>query len=200
MRRLALVFAALAFVIAAVPSLAAEKAPVDSLTLLEKAVAKDSTRFDNLYRLGVLYLDREKNAEAATVLLKANQVKPKNHRVLVNLGVALDALNRSSDAQGYYREALGVVPDDSVATCRLASSLYAQGKHQESVDRLRSLISKKPRSHCAYFTLGVAFADAGLYRDAIRQWRKVVELSPESPEAISAKESIDVLERYINQK
>ena len=200
MRRLVLVFAALALVVAAVPSSAAEKAPVDSLTLLEKAVAKDSTKFDNLDRLGVLYLDREKNAEAATVLLKANQVKPKNHKVLVNLGVALDALNRSSDAQVYYRDALGVVPGDSVATCRLASSLYAQGKHQESVDQLRSLIAKKPRSHCAYFTLGVAFADAGLYRDAIRQWRKVVELAPESPEAISARESIDVLERYLNQK
>lgn len=200
MRRLVLVLAALTIVAAAAPSPAAEKAPVDSLALLEKAVAKDSTKFDNLYRLGVLYLDREKNAEAATVLLKANSVKPKNHRVLVNLGVALDALNRSGDAQGYYREALGVVPGDSVATCRLASSLYAQGKHQESVDQLRSLIAKKPRSHCAYFTLGVAFADAGLYRDAIRQWRKVVELAPESPEAISARESIDVLERFINQK
>jgi hypothetical protein len=45
--------------------------------------------------------------------------------------------------------------------------------------------------------MGVAFADAGLYRDAIRMWQKVVELAPDSPEAISAKESIDVLSKYL---
>ena len=62
---------------------------------------------------------------------------------------------------------------------------------------LRELVAKQPRSHCAYFTMGVAFADAGLYRDAIRMWKKVVELSPGSAEAQSAKESIDVLERFL---
>ena len=38
--------------------------------------------------------------------------------------------------------------------------------------------------------LGVAFADAGIYRDAIRMWRKVVELAPDSPEAVSAKPTL----------
>jgi len=46
--------------------------------------------------------------------------------------------------------------------------------------------------------MGVAFADAGLYRDAIRMWKKVVELAPSSAEAQSAKESIDVLERFLS--
>jgi DUF1365 family protein len=48
--------------------------------------------------------------------------------------------------------------------------------------------------------MGVAFADAGIYRDAIRMWRKVVELAPDSPEAVSAKESIDVLEKFLQGK
>lgn len=198
-------FAALVVVFAlcvAASAHAADKAPalVDSLTLLEKAVAKDSTKFDNLYRLGVMYLDREKMAEAAQVLSKANRVKPGNHKVQVNLGVALDAMGRPSEAQDYYKGALKAMPGDSVATCRMASSLYSMAKYQESMDLLRTLVVQKPKSHCAYFTMGVAFADAGLYRDAIRQWRRVVDLAPESPEAVSAKESIDVLERFINQK
>ncbi len=198
-------FAALVVVFAlcvAASAHAADKAPalVDSLGLLEKAVAKDSTKFDNLYRLGVMYLDREKMAEAAQVLAKANRIKPGNHKVQVNLGVALDAMGRPAEAQDYYKGALKAMPGDSVATCRMASSLYSQAKYQESMDLLRNLIVQKPKSHCAYFTMGVAFADAGLYRDAIRQWRRVVELAPDSPEAVSAKESIDVLERFINQK
>ena len=173
--------------------------PVDSLPLLEKAVAKDSTRFDNLFRLGVMYLDRDKVNEAIKVLTKAHQLRPKDNRVSVNLGVALDASGRPILAQGYYREALTLFPEDSVASCRLASSLYSQSKYAEATALLQDIIKQAPRAYCAYFTLGVAFADAGIYRDAVRMWRKVVELAPTSPEAISARESIDVLEKFINQ-
>jgi len=179
---------------------AATPGVTDSLGLLERAVAKDSTKFDNLYKLGIMYLDREKNAEAAQVFAKANQVKPKNVKVLVNLGVALDNLSRADEAQAYYKQAIVVAPSDSLASCRLATSLYAQGKFSDSMQLLSDLIAKQPRSHCAYFTMGVAFADAGLYRDAIRMWKKVVELAPNSSEGMSAKESIDVLERVIQSK
>ena len=181
----------------AAPAPKAAPAVADSLTLLERAVAKDSSKVDNLYRLGIMYLDREQNDKAAQVFNKANRVKPKNVKVLVNLGVALDNLSRADEAQKYYREAIALAPTDSLASCRLATSLYAQGKYAESMDLLRDLVSKQPRSHCAYFTMGVAFADAGLYRDAIRMWKKVVELAPNSAEAQSAKESIDVLERFL---
>jgi len=173
--------------------------PVDSLPLLEKAVAMDSTRFDDLYRLGVLYLDRDKADEAIKVLTKAHVLQPKDHRVTVNLGVAFDASGTPTLAQGYYRETLAAFPEDSVASCRLASSLYSQSKHAEATALLQEIIKKSPRAYCAYFTLGVAFADAGIYRDAIRMWRKVVEIAPTSPEAISARESIDVLEKFVGQ-
>jgi Flp pilus assembly protein TadD len=101
-------------------------APTDSLTILEKKVAKDSTNFDNLYQLGVMYLDRERTPEASHVLTKAVALRPKDVKALVNLGAANDALGLSTQAQGFYRRALEVSPGDSVATCRLASSLYAQ--------------------------------------------------------------------------
>jgi len=173
--------------------------PVDSLALLEKAVAKDSTKFDNLYKLGVMYLDRDKADGAVRVLTKAHQLRPKDNRVSVNLGVALDASGKPVLAQTYYREALAAFPEDSVALCRLASSLYSQSKYAEATALLQEIIKKTPRAYCAYFTLGVAFADAGIYKDAIRMWRKVVEIAPTSPEAISARESIDVLEKFVSQ-
>ncbi|MEO5616834.1 MAG: tetratricopeptide repeat protein [Candidatus Eisenbacteria bacterium] len=172
-------------------------ATVDSLGLLERTVARDSTKFDNLYRLGVMLMDRDRSADAVKVLTKAVTLRPKDLRTLVNLGAAYDALGQADPAQNYYREALKTAPGDSVATCRLASSLYASSKTAESMDLLRKVIRAKPGSYCAYFTLGVAFADAGIYSDAIRMWKKVIALAPQSPEAISASESIEVLERYV---
>lgn len=177
---------------------ASAKAEVDSLTLLEKAVARDSSKFDNLYQLGIMYLDRDRPSDALKVLTRASRIRPKDVRVLVNLGATADAGGNPDLAQGYYREALKVAPSDSVASCRLSSSLYSQAKYQEAIDILRDLIRDKPGSYCAYFTLGVAFADAGIYRDAIRMWKKVIQIAPASPEATSAKESIEVLEKFVS--
>ena len=120
--------------------------------------------------------------------------------VFVQMGeLAEQQLGLKDQARSYYKQALEVSPGDSVAMCRMASSLYAQGNYQESVDALRKVIATKPMSHCAYFTLGVAFADAGIYKEAVRMWQKVIKLAPESAEATSAKESIDILSRFIGQ-
>ena len=178
------------------PAPAAPSAP-DSLTLLETAFAKDSTNADLMYRLGVAYLDRERPGDAVRVLQMAVRSRPRELKVLVNLGAAYDANGRADLAQEQYRRALEAAPGDSVAACRLASSLYSQTKYGEAMDLLRNLIKQKPRAYCAYFTLGVAFADAGLYRDAIRMWTKVVEIAPSSPEAVSAQESIEVLKKFV---
>lgn len=173
---------------------------VDSLGPLEKAVQRDSTKFDNLYRLGVMLMDRDRSQDAIKVFTKALTLKPTDTRTLVNLGAAYDANGTPIPAQAYYREALKVAPGDSVAGCRLAQSLYASGKSGEAIDLLRKVVREKPGSYCAYFTLGVAFADAGIYADAVRMWKKVIALSPQSPEAISASESIEVLERYVKSQ
>jgi Flp pilus assembly protein TadD len=144
-----------------------------------------------------MYMDRDRPTDAIKVLGKAYQKRPKDLRLLVNLGAAHDAVGQGKQAQGFYEQALAVAPGDSVASCRLSSSLYAEGKHQQSVDLLRGVIQRSPGSYCAYFQLGVAFADAGIYRDAIRMWQKVVELAPTSPEGVSAQESITVLQKFV---
>jgi Flp pilus assembly protein TadD len=172
---------------------------VDSVALLEKAVAKDSTKFDKLSQLGILLLDQDRAVDASKVLMKAHVLRPKDHKAAVNLGAAFDALGQAAMAQAYYREALEEAPRDSVASCRLASSLYAQSRYAEAIDLLRQVIKDSPTAHCAYFTLGVAFADAGIYKEAIWMWQKVLQLAPGSPEAGSARESIEVLEKVLQQ-
>ncbi len=178
----------------------ANPAVVDSLGLLERAVGKDSTKWDNLYRLGMMYLDRDKPDNAVKVLMKASKVKPGNVPTLVNLGAAYDAMGQARTAQDAYRKALTLSPGDTIATCRLASSLYSVNDYTGAMELLRATIAANPRAYCAWFTMGVAFADAGIYTEAIRSWKKVVEIAPSSPEAISAKESIDVLQRVLQTK
>src|SRR5262245_52404562 len=48
------------------------KAPVDTLAQLERAVARDSSNFENLMKLGTMYVDRDRPLEAQRVLARAN--------------------------------------------------------------------------------------------------------------------------------
>ena len=58
----------------------------------------------------------------------------KNNRVLVNLGVCLDKLNKLKDAQKMYQEALQVNDRDPKTYNNLAINLKKQNKLNESLD------------------------------------------------------------------
>jgi Flp pilus assembly protein TadD len=182
---------------AAKPAAKTTKAPADSLPRLMAAVKKDSTDAKAAYKLGIAYLDRDQPIEAIKSFSLATRNKPDYVEAWVNLGAAQDANGHGSDARTAYRTALSIRPTDEIAMCRLASSFYAVGMRDSAMEVMRNQIKANPKASCAYFTLGVAFADAGMFRDAIKSWQKVVEYSPGSPEAESAGESIKLLQEYL---
>ena len=72
-------------------------------------------------------------------------------------------------------------------------TLYANNLRSSAMDTLRLTLKQHPESYCAYFTLGVAFADAQMFREAVRAWEKVTEYGKDTPEAQAAQESINSL-------
>jgi tetratricopeptide (TPR) repeat protein len=173
------------------------KAGPDSLTKIMAEAKKDSTNAKKQYRLGVALLDRDQAAEAVLAFEKAVKAKPDFIEAWVNLGAARDATGHGPEARQAYRSALAIRDSDEIALCRLASSYYATGQRDSAMAVLRQTIAKNPKSHCSYFTLGVSFADAGMFKEAIKSWEKVVDFAPTSPEAESAKESIKLLREYM---
>lgn len=197
--------AALALLVVAAVSQAHEPAPStkpasavsDSLRALQVAADKDTTNFEKNYRYGVGLLDADRALEAVRAFDRATRAKPKEVKGWVNLGAAYDAIGHGAEARAQYRMALSVSPEDEIALCRLGASLYAGNSRAAAMDTLRLTLKRHPKSYCAYFTMGVAFADAQIYQEAIRCWEKVAELAPTSPEAASAKESIATLKELL---
>ena len=177
----------------------AAKAAPDSLPRLEAAAKKDSTDARAQYRLGVAYLDRDRPQEAIGAFQAAVKAKPDYIEAWVNMGAGHDAIGHGGVARQAYRTALEIRPDDEIALCRMASSFYAVGMRDSAMIALRQTLAKHPRSHCSYFTLGVAYADGGMFREAIAAWDKVGEFAPGSPEAESATESVRLLKEYLGK-
>lgn len=179
------------------PSTKPASAAADTLRALQVAADKDTTNFEKNYRYGVGLLDADRALEAVRAFDRATRAKPKEVKAWVNLGAAYDAIGHGDQARQQYRMALSVSPEDEIALCRLGASLYAGNSRAAAMDTLRLTLKRHPKSYCAYFTMGVAFADAQIYQEAIRCWEKVVELAPTSPEAASAKESIATLKELL---
>ncbi len=178
---------------------ATTKALPDSLPRLKAAADKDSTNAKAQYRYGVALLDRDRPQEAIDAFRRATKAKPDYLEAWVNQGAAWDAIGHGQDARVAYRRALEIKPDDEIALCRMASSFYAVGIRDSAMGVLRQTLAKHPKSHCSYFTLGVAYADGGMFREAIAAWQKVGEYSPGSPEAESANESVTLLKQYLGK-
>jgi len=150
-----------------------------------------------LYKLGIAYLDRDRPIDAANQFQRAVRYKPDYIEAWVNLGAAEDANGHGGQARTNYRQALTLRPNDEIALCRMASSFYAAGIKDSCMGVLRDILKKNENASCAYFQLGVSFADASMFKEAIRVWQKVVDLAPKSPEAESATESIKLLKEYL---
>ena len=183
---------------AAKPAAKTTKAPADSLPRLMAAVKKDSTDAKAAYRLGIAYLDRDQPIEAIKAVHARDQEEARLRR---GVGQPRGGAGRERPRRRRARRLSHGARDPPDRRDRdvPAGLLVLRGRHARLGDgsACANQIKANPKASCAYFTLGVAFADAGMFRDAIKSWQKVVEYSPGSPEAESAGESIKLLQEYL---
>ena len=95
----------------------------------------------------------------------------------VNRGVVLKELGRSDEAAESFKKAIAASPTDALAQINLGDILLTQKKYGPAVDAYRTAIRLDPKFPNSYYSLAIAFAESGLYRDAARAWRKCAELA-----------------------
>jgi len=105
------------------------------------------------------------------------RIDPTKSRAWVNRGVVLKELGRTDDAEESFRKALATNPADPLAQINLGDILLTQKKYEAAVDAYRTAIRLDPTYPNSYYSLAIAFAESGLYRDAARSWRKCAELA-----------------------
>ncbi len=108
---------------------------------------------------------------------EALKIDDKQSRAWVNRGVVLKELGRAADAEQSFRKALEVNPNDALGHINLGDELLVQKRYPEAVDAYRTAIRLDPKLPNAYYSMAIAFAESGLYRDAARSWKKSAELS-----------------------
>ena len=81
----------------------------------------------------------------------------------------LGALGRTDEAVGAVNRALEFDPFNLVLNFAMAKSLYMGRRYDESIQQGRKMLEMEPRFPLAHWQLGVAYAEKGMYREAISE-------------------------------
>jgi Flp pilus assembly protein TadD len=109
------------------------------LAILQDAIAAlDPPTPEPHFQLGITLVSVGRAREAITVLQRAADLAPRNGRILLALGNAMEADGREDDALGAYARALAVRPDDPAAHTNAGRLLARHGRLQEALDHFDS--------------------------------------------------------------
>ena len=111
----------------------------DAIDMFSQVPAGSSSRLGALLGLTKAHLALSEPAKALEYADQALAQAPRDERVLVDRGVALDTLGRHAEAQASYRAVLATTPRHVSARNNLALSLAVTGQYDEAVALLTPL-------------------------------------------------------------
>jgi tetratricopeptide (TPR) repeat protein len=109
---------------------------------------------------------------------------PDHIETMINLGIALAALDRLDDAIVLHRRAVELAPDDSRALVALAVTMHKQPYDAAALEALcRRTLSINPDNLDMRTMLGEALIWLGRFDEAAAAFREALELQPDNPTA-----------------
>jgi tetratricopeptide (TPR) repeat protein len=121
-------------------------------------------------------------------------------RAYVNLGLTLDAQRKFFAAEKAFEEAIRWDPKDVLAYCHLGFLNYSRKSYDTAVAYYRKALGIDPNSGQAHYYLGLAFADAHIFKEALREWELVAKSNPESELGKTAEENVKLIKEYMRIK
>ena len=119
--------------------LLAANLPDDAIDMFSQVPAGTAAHLTALLGLTKAYLALNEPAKARGTADQALAEAPRDERVLVDRGVALDSVGRHAEAQASYRAVLATAPRQVAARNDLALSLAVTGQYDEAVALLTPL-------------------------------------------------------------
>jgi tetratricopeptide (TPR) repeat protein len=168
------------------------------------SVADKTTSFSapaataSLSEPGLEHLTAGRHAEAVASLKQSIKANPNDALAYVRLGMAHSALHQYAEAVGALNKAIRIKREavDAAGYFHLGHSYVSLNQPWEAINAFRQALyilraeSVNPaktnpaiKFEDLYYSLGVAYHNAGRYNDAIRQLKEAVKLNPKLAEA-----------------
>jgi hypothetical protein len=126
---------------------------------------------------------------ALSRLEEAARAAPRDADLLIDLGTTLYSTRRYDDAAAQFERALTVAPDNRAAIEGLAVVAATQRRYPEARQRLAQLLTQTPESGLTWLRYGDVEHRLGNRDEALKAWRRVLEVDPADSDARSKAET-----------
>jgi tetratricopeptide (TPR) repeat protein len=147
-------------------------------TCLSQVVAAHSGMIEAWHELGNVHFGQEQYQRALADYEEARKRRPRDPKILCDLGKTLAKLKRRPQAIACFREAIQFNPDDWDAHFQLAGELSFDGKIPEAQAEFAEAVRIQPGNPRSRFNLGVMFAKQNQFDAATREFQETLRLEP----------------------
>jgi Flp pilus assembly protein TadD len=158
-------------------------------TFFRLTLRDDPSSAEAHYGIGSVYLKQEKNAEARASFeqaLKVTSSYPDTRpNAWNNLGLLATREGRTSDAIGYFQEALRLSPDYWIALENLGNAYRQQKQWDQARTTLERALAARPQDPEANYSLAMVYAQMDDSERAYRYLQTALTLRPAYPEALN---------------
>ena len=146
---------------------------------IEKQISL-SPRDDRLWALlGQAHFHVNRFAEAVTALREALRLKPDHAAHCGDLGIALRADGRVTEAEALLREAIRRDGANPLSRFALGNLFVSQRRHEEAIAVFGSILAQNPGFFPAIENLASLFSDLGRLQDALKLIETALQRAPQ---------------------
>jgi tetratricopeptide (TPR) repeat protein len=173
-------------------------APGPRIAYLRHLLSTGRTDPDVFFQLGVAFHESATYDSALHYYAKAKEVDPGFTKAYVNMGVIYDESGQLLRALALFEGAAGIDSTDILAHSHAAFIRYQLEDYREAWSLLEQALRSGPDHPQPHFYLAIFFWENKIYREALREWEKVVDLDGDGYLAAKARENIIMLQNVLN--
>ncbi|MFQ6044038.1 MAG: tetratricopeptide repeat protein, partial [Candidatus Poribacteria bacterium] len=129
--------------------------------------------------LGSLYLSKEQYEEAIKSFKRALELQPDASAPYNNLGIAYTQRGKYAEAEDAFKQAIKVAPDFDAAYLNLAKLYVERNIQLDEAIKLARQAATLNESAEAHDVLASAYFQKGMYKEALREIDKAINLAPD---------------------
>jgi len=157
-----------------------------------KALQNPVNQSADLASLGRLCLKKRWYDEALKNLEHAAQMSPADAAIHYDLAAALKALGRERESSEQLALARRIDANLWISTFKTGVEHGRQGRSNEAAEAFREVVRLKPDLMEGHLNLAIALLNLGLKEEAILEFKIVLKLSPDNPQALHYLEALGV--------
>ncbi len=159
---------------------------------LKQAVALDPDKAIYRNALGLANLHSGRLRQAVISFREALRLNPQFPDAYNNLGVALAQSGKPDEALGAFRNALSIPSYNSpeIVYQNLGETYYKLARYSEAEESLKAGLRLNTNLATTHYTLGLVHEKQSRRLEALKAYREVLKLAPDSEVARKAKERL----------